>query len=113
MGPLDFQILEHALFAQGDVLGAVVGLSSRVGVDEVVAEQFFEGVEIAVDHRLKALIFKSFDLGLDRVAHAVSVSSVGSARRPVGNSFARVKASTGGRFTRSPRRRGRAGWAEQ
>jgi hypothetical protein len=34
-GALDFQILEHALFANGDVLGAVVRLRTRVGVDEV------------------------------------------------------------------------------
>ena len=35
---------------------AGVGLSARVGADQVVAQQLVEGVEVVVDHRLEAAV---------------------------------------------------------
>src|SRR5262245_5940190 len=67
---LDLEILEHALLAERDVFGAGVGLRGRMGVDQLVAQQPIEGVEVAVDHRLITAVFELLDLGLDRgVAH--------------------------------------------
>src|SRR5262245_17213952 len=62
-------VLEDALFTQTNVLSTGIGLPARVGIDQIVAQQLVEGLEVAVDQRLIAAVFQVVDLGLDGVAH--------------------------------------------
>jgi hypothetical protein len=40
-----------------------------MGIDQVVAQQFVQRVEIAVDHRLEAAVFQFLDFGRSGVVH--------------------------------------------